>query len=772
MTASQSIGVGERPGTYAVVVGIDEYAEGSAWSLKGPGKDALRFTEWLCKTQGVPAENIKLLLSPNDDDRELLYQQAAALGIEPGQATLSGVRGVLQSWLPKVEVRPDPCLYFYWSGHGATTINGERRRHIHCADSRADEIVPLKVDDVLNLLRVNPLSRFSRQVCVFDVCAIYRGKKHGAFPDITLTAGEPGPAIDQTTMLSAREGELARTEAKEGRGLFSSVLFEWLDKHGSIEPEALFKFVRARFAELRRDRLTSQHPILCQLNCGDVQQELDPSAYWRPTAIKRQISPAWECAAQEFIDILGLSGDAVERVLAVDLPGLPSRAAVRGLHANQDEQSGHAVRVEALADRLHALHEAGQQAAFVQGMKNQNIDSDCARELASLLESATHAEYWVKLVQRAVDHHLADPANSAVDPDQLVQTHFVAVYPAAELKAYASPRSLDEALFRLLQCGQPAARASAADRFLVRLARVLNEGRLTNALTEMLEPDRYRRIVNELENEIDVAPSAPTHLLIDFNVDEAGRLPEAVDYWLVDAKHPHRVMKSSFATGRDLKKFGAELDKEIDRIATTEGIVVEVFLPYEQLCQSPDDWLLPGPPHSRRTLGRKVPVTVRWRERAMGLPGTGGLEWRQVGGRLAESTARMRTCWVSLSDDPEDINAEFRATDANYCCSFDFSPFEASEPFPMTAHLGAPIASGMSFGVWPRKMPVSEDFRTLVDELFSESATQVPSKLMLRRQTSTSRRDPDFSHMTLFWDHPDRNPLSAQLAEPGQRDTP
>ncbi|MGC2968968.1 caspase family protein [Paraburkholderia aspalathi] len=773
MSGSPSIGVGERPGTYAVLVGIDQYAD-PTWSLDGPGKDALRFAEWLCTTQGVPAQNIKLLLSPKDQDRKRLHEKAAALGIVPGEATLAGIRDALQTWLPRVELRPDPCLYLYWSGHGATTIRGSRRRHIHCADSRTDVIVALNVDDVLNLLRVDPLSRFARQVCVFDVCAVYRTRKHGAYPEITLTAQEPGPAIDQTTMLSAREGELARTEAKEGRGLFSTVLFEWLEKHGSVEPAELFEFAKARFKQLRDDGLTSQHPVLCHLDCGDVQAELDAPTNLISTSRSQQISPAWEYAAQAFIDVLGLGEGDVERMLAVDLPRLPARAALRRIRINRNESSPHADRVEAFAERLHALHKVGQQAAFVQCMKNENIDSDCARELDSVLDSAARAEYWAKLVQRGADRLLSDPAKNSVDVDQLAHTHFEALYPVAELGArpYSSCIGLEEALFRLLQCSQLDAQVSAADRFLVRLARVFNETRLTAALSGSLGQERYQRIVNEIENEIDLAQSVPTHLLIDFNVDEAGRLPEAVDYWLVDAKRPHRMIKSTFAIGRDINNLGKELDKEIDRIGTNEGIVVEVFLPYEQLCQSPDEWLLPGPQHSRRTLGRTVPVTVRWRERAIGLPGTGGLSWRQVGGRLAESTDRMTTCWVSPGDEPEDINAALAAIKAAYCCSFDFSPFETGEPFSMTAHLGAPIGSGMSFAVWPRKAPVSADFRAFVDGLFDESAASAPNKLLIRRQTSTSRRDPDFSHMTLFWDHPDRNPLSAQLSEPRQRDTP
>src|SRR5260370_34282396 len=49
--------------TFAIVVGVEEYALGKEANLPGPAHDALRFTQWLIESQ-VPAENIRVCVSP------------------------------------------------------------------------------------------------------------------------------------------------------------------------------------------------------------------------------------------------------------------------------------------------------------------------------------------------------------------------------------------------------------------------------------------------------------------------------------------------------------------------------------------------------------------------------------------------------------------------------------------------------------------------------------------------------------------------------------
>nr|WKF61232.1 hypothetical protein HUO10_005763 [Paraburkholderia busanensis] len=769
--------VQERPATYALVVGIDEYAGSEKWRLNGPGNDALRFVDWLRRKHGVPARNINLLLSPCAEDRERMDRQATDLGVEIGYASQNNIRQILEASLPHVAEQPDLCFYLYWAGHGAVSVNEQEVHYIHCADSGPAPIVALSVDEVLRLLRSPLLSQFCKQVCVFDTCAPYRTKKDGVFSYTRLAPKDADPQVEQFTMLAARYGEWARTRALEGKGLFSEVLFEWLADHPNIEPVALFEYVDARFEAHRQQGRTKQHPILCQWNGAHLQQHRSrfPNArgYSQPVARKQQISFAWECAAQEFDTVFGLTDDIIDRMLAFDLPGLPVRVAMQGARKDQSEPIGHFERIKALAQRLHEMHNGGQQAAFVQCVKTAGIHEDCENGLHDLIKSAAHAENWAELVEHALDHYLGKPENRGVDPVRLIQTQFAAIYPRDQVQERPLPNNVDEALFRSMQCSQPDAAAGVAERLLVRLAWKLDEPELTQAV-KSLDEHRYRRIVNEIENEIDVdiVLSRPTHLLIDFNVDEAGRLPETVDYWHVDIARPHLLIKNSFKIGRDMSEFLKQLDIQLDTIGGDEGVIVEIFLPFQQLGQSPDAWLLPGPQFSRRPLGKKVPLAVRWRERAMGLPFTGGLEWRLAGGRLAEGKGSIKTCWVRRDDKPDAVIARFCAKDATYCCGFDFPPLEAGSPPAITAHLGTPIYSGMPFACWPREAPVSEDFTKLVEALLEESPARVPGTLLERRQTSSPEKDPDFLHMTLFWDDPRRNPLGAQLSETKQRDTP
>jgi hypothetical protein len=241
--------------TYALVVGIEQYAGGSEWKLNGPASGARHFADWLIG-RGVPAANVKLFLSPLDENSDLLNRPGPTVRAATGDVIYNAIND---------ELRPadGDLLYLFWAGHGIISIDGTRR--LFCADARADSVVTLNLNSLLSALHTDAFVGFPQQIVVVDACANYIESLPLAhtLPERTFAQGGPRSA-EQFVLLGAKPGDLAKNLDAEKTGLFSREVRELLEREplDRWPPDmvALTASLQRRFIKLREERLTDQTP--------------------------------------------------------------------------------------------------------------------------------------------------------------------------------------------------------------------------------------------------------------------------------------------------------------------------------------------------------------------------------------------------------------------------------------------------------------------------------------------------------------------------------
>src|SRR6478609_6487869 len=99
--------------TWALVVGCGAYPLVPGASAPGPVDDALAFRKWLLTDGAVPPAQLRLLLSPADDDPAV--PQAVSID---GAADLAHVTGAVAELVTQITA---DRLYVYFAGHGCPT---------------------------------------------------------------------------------------------------------------------------------------------------------------------------------------------------------------------------------------------------------------------------------------------------------------------------------------------------------------------------------------------------------------------------------------------------------------------------------------------------------------------------------------------------------------------------------------------------------------------------------------------------------------------------
>ena len=209
--------------TYGLIVGIEKYHE-SSWNVKGGGpvNDALKFAEWLCQNQGVPQENIRLCLSPLEENQEQVEQ----CELPVAEATLQTVINIIHSFLqPKF----GDLLYIFWAGHGL--ITSERERRLLCADATHQDLQNFDLNSLLRLLS-SDLFDIRNHICIIDACA-------NCYLDIPnrptllggkiFNSGKPRQDSQQFVLLATRDGEKAKV-SPEKTGYFSQAVRKALEQ--------------------------------------------------------------------------------------------------------------------------------------------------------------------------------------------------------------------------------------------------------------------------------------------------------------------------------------------------------------------------------------------------------------------------------------------------------------------------------------------------------------------------------------------------------------
>jgi len=262
---------GEPEKTWAVVAGVEKYAGGWEWNLNGPVNDACRFVRWL-RDRGVPAGQIKLLLSPLDHN----LTQADELELDPkvGVAWELATANALHDALEEIHSEEGDLLYLFLGGHGVI-VEGERL--FLSSDARGDGLHNLDFDDLLKSLRTDHFNGFRRQVVLVDSCADYVLRTDLEFtpPKRVLSKGRPS-SPDQFVLYAAADGERAGNDPIERTGHFSRVVLDWFEKSGDWQwppdPNQLAGHVKDHFNR-NQPKHGAQTPIVIRWRSGKGDED-------------------------------------------------------------------------------------------------------------------------------------------------------------------------------------------------------------------------------------------------------------------------------------------------------------------------------------------------------------------------------------------------------------------------------------------------------------------------------------------------------------------
>jgi hypothetical protein len=241
--------------TYALVVGVEQYAAGENWNLNGPARDACRFVNWLI-SRGVPADNIALYLSPLEKNQVAL---AAPLSYHP--ATREQIYSALTRDFSR---KQGDLLFFFWGGHGV--ITAEHSRRLFYADATKQDLLNLDLAELLTMLHSETYSGLRQQVGIIDTCANYieRWCTAQMLPSETFARTLPEKSIQQFFFFAGKAGDVVKNLDAEETGLFSREVLAYLTSqavdHWPPDLTELVAYLQTRFSQLCAQGLTSQTP--------------------------------------------------------------------------------------------------------------------------------------------------------------------------------------------------------------------------------------------------------------------------------------------------------------------------------------------------------------------------------------------------------------------------------------------------------------------------------------------------------------------------------
>ncbi|MBL7258259.1 effector-associated domain 2-containing protein [Paractinoplanes lichenicola] len=236
----------------AVLIGVDEYQGGPAWSLAGPVDDAVRFAEFFV-THGVPPEQVTVLAAPMPAPAVL------PAGVDCRRATSSTVRGM---FIRDLATSSESTLYVLWGGHGYVDL--DRHRRLLFPDATDDDPVDLDLDSLLRRFGTDQVRALNRQVWLVDACQVHGpGTPARIGGHETFAAGDPVPGRAQDVYLAAGFGQPAVNLSRRRTGLFSREVLTLLNEHGLpllTDPPTLTDALQSRFAAMRATGSLSQTP--------------------------------------------------------------------------------------------------------------------------------------------------------------------------------------------------------------------------------------------------------------------------------------------------------------------------------------------------------------------------------------------------------------------------------------------------------------------------------------------------------------------------------
>lgn len=248
-----SYSIAENPENYAVVVGIEKYADLPA--ARFAERDAAAVREHLVAL-GFPERNVVLLT-----------------GV---RASKAGIAKNVESWLPN-NVTAESTVFFYYSGHGAPD-----------AASGLAFLVPADGDpqylrdtaySVKQLYKKLKALKAKRVIVALDACFSGAGGRSvlakGTRPLVTKVAAAAAEEDGKIVSLSASAAdEISGMTEKQGHGLFTYYLLKGLnggaqDADGKVTVKGLYDYLSPRVQNAARRDNRSQTPQLSPAELPD-----------------------------------------------------------------------------------------------------------------------------------------------------------------------------------------------------------------------------------------------------------------------------------------------------------------------------------------------------------------------------------------------------------------------------------------------------------------------------------------------------------------------
>ena len=246
------------------IVGIERYAGGRTWNLKGPVRDALDFAEWLVE-RGLPPENIQAFLSPLEDGDPLASRPALRKGMVVRGGKTTDIYPALDGDLRHKKPRHF-CLF--WGGHGC--VKDDNRRYLLGSEATDDNVQCIDLTGFLNFLKTDAVGAARQDnspdfIAIVDACAsfVYSQGLDRRITSQNFPMSNP-TRRSQCALFATDTGERARNLETAGTGLFSRELRDHMQGMKRLEDlfelETIALKLRSRFTQLQTQGLSNQTP--------------------------------------------------------------------------------------------------------------------------------------------------------------------------------------------------------------------------------------------------------------------------------------------------------------------------------------------------------------------------------------------------------------------------------------------------------------------------------------------------------------------------------
>jgi hypothetical protein len=720
--------------TIGVIVGIENYEisaglEGEArWDLDGPASDAVHFAKWL-KSRDVPGRNIFVFRSAlNEKKCDSALRKLGIADANIRDAKQNTLENFFATTLAGLANGDQGQLFVLWGGHGILTDSEER--YLYCEDVQPNTVRTIWLNDLLRLLR--QFNGFRRQFIFVDACA-------NAHEDTALREPmcgrlgqrRPPSGVEQYGFLAASAGQLAVNQRDKHSGLFSTHLFEAIEKvEGWPDFRVLEQGILKRFIERSTNDLTfNQRPVSITF-VDDTNQQYTHK--FGGTPVPRALQMLAQTAGYPVGTVQTIARHAAECVSLSD-------GNKRKVFYEKFRLPASAFR-DAEYDRFNLIGHV-----ILSNLTPQFLDEVRRREP----DSMGFAQLSLSFKQA----HLARHARDLLRLSRITTSEYQRIFSLLQLGN--AEQTLDAMLDKLVATG-PLDQCALFD-FLMRVAESPEYG----------DPARLRACVKRYANSQHFADleqrrteSRTYAVLVSIKPrNNAQETPDSFTVWLLEnGRTTGRMWTEQFESSAGHADIVSELPSRLERIlqeaieAANGPVQVEIAVPLSLMRLHFDDL---GIGHRgskfKRPIAKDHPVVVRWRDRQRA-GANWSRPWLLAGASIRANLASKDPTWRSLPVDPdESFLTQLENPPAEFLFMGESQPPSREGDTDWLQEViifGAPFAGWMVKGVTnPNNIP------KLLDELLKGKFDLLPSRV------PDARRDPqsaDIHPLILLWDDPSR----------------